>query len=297
MVSGILLGFTAMIIYVFYNVLFRKVDHIVHPFAMNAIRTTIAMVTFWIIGAFAGIFGYIQLLTPKIWVMLIISIVFGQIIGDTAFFLAQQKLGTTMALGVSGTFPFFTILISILFFQEPFSYQILISAVLITFGVILMTKKENSSSKSLNIFAIMVGLIASLSFAIGTVLTDQVMNAINDLTDLDGFSSLLGNIIRFPFASAVLIGTAVGTKNLPIRTWSKKTWLILIAASIIGSSIGAYIYAEAIRLAGATVMSIIITAAPIFSIPVSWGVNREKISAMGIIGILMTLAGVVIIFF
>ncbi len=42
---------------------------------------------------------------------------FGQVVGDTAYFETQKQLGTTIALTISMTFPVFTIFFSIVIFD------------------------------------------------------------------------------------------------------------------------------------------------------------------------------------
>jgi len=46
-----------------------------------------------------------------------------------------------------------------------------------------------------------------------------------------------------------------------------QTWLVLLIASIIGTSIGAYLYTEAARTAEPIMMSLLASASPLFSLP------------------------------
>ncbi|MHA1242721.1 MAG: EamA family transporter, partial [Promethearchaeota archaeon] len=74
-----------------------------------------------------------------------------------------------------------------------------------------------------------------------------------------------------------------------------KTWFILLIASIIGTSIGAYLYTEAAHTAGAIVMSLIASASPLFSLPLTYWLNKERISKYGFLGVLTTILGVVVV--
>ena len=74
-----------------------------------------------------------------------------------------------------------------------------------------------------------------------------------------------------------------------------QTWVILIIASIIGTSLGAYLYTEAARIAGAILMSLLASASPLFSLPLTYWINKEKITKYGFLGVISTILGVVVI--
>ena len=78
---------------------------------------------------------------------------------------------------------------------------------------------------------------------------------------------------------------------------SGKTWALLIMGAIIGTSIGAYVYTEAARVAGATIMALIASAAPLFSLPLTYFINKEKITKFGFVGVILTILGVIVIIF
>ena len=71
--------------------------------------------------------------------------------------------------------------------------------------------------------------------------------------------------------------------------------MFLLIGSIIGTSLGAYLYTESVHLAGANVVSLIATTSPLFALPLTYLVNKESISRFGFIGVILTILGVVII--
>ena len=90
----------------------------------------------------------------------------------------------------------------------------------------------------------------------------------------------------------------VYNKKRKIKPQQKKnliSWLILIIASLIGTSLGAYLYTEAARIAGATVISLIASASPLFSLPLTYWVNKERITRFGFLGVILTVIGVIIV--
>lgn len=322
---GELIAIFAVLTFVVSNVLFRKTEHEATPIFINFFRTTIGTLTFFIFSFLFNIFDKIFLLPFGLWIILFISFLFGQVIGDTAYFSAQKDLGTTLALGVSMTFPLFTFILSMFFLNREFEISLLFSLLFISLGVIIIGRSKakinrdpsfdalpHSKRKLLkggltlsSLRALIFGLIASLSWAIGLIIIESATHQIDAQLSLqEGQSSILGNVIRFPFAASILT-MMVGKENYSIKKknksdispWRKsvKTWGYLIIASLIGTSLGAYVYTEAARVAGSTVMSLIASASPLFSLPLTYLLNKEKISKIGFLGVMFTIIGVVLI--
>lgn len=317
--AGEWIAILAVFSFIISSVLFRKTEVQTSPIFINFIRTAIGTITFVILAVISQIFFTIFLLPIELWVLLCVSFLFGQVIGDTSYFQAQKRLGTTMALAISMTFPFFTILFSLIFLNRPLKFNLILSLIFISSGIIIISKTKISGEKfeSINhqekqkikaflskasFKAVIFALVAALTWAMGLVMIDFATNEINEILNLEGLSSVIGNLIRFPFAllilSLMVFTEKVYHKKGKINSLQKrtpKTWAFLIIASLIGTSLGAYLFTEAARTAGATVMSLIASASPLFSLPFAYWINKEKITKLGFIGVLLTIIGVIIV--
>jgi len=315
--TGELLAILAVLTFVVSNVLFRKTEQNATPVFINFFRTAIGTLTFIVLAFVLGIFTYIFLLPWDLWILTFLSFLFGQVIGDTAYFKAQKEIGTTLALAISMTFPLFTIILSLIFLNRAFDFKIILSIVLIGSGIIVIgkskTNSENKNSenseiqsqklKSYTLFKpIIYALIASLGWAIGLVIIDYVTNLIDQILTTGGISSIISNVIRFPFALVILFSMVwrenrFGDSKQIEYSFKKpsQTWLILLIASIIGTSIGAYLYTEAAHTAGAVVMSLLASASPLFSLPLTYWLNKERITKFGFLGVLCTILGVMVV--
>ncbi|MBD3189186.1 MAG: EamA family transporter [Candidatus Heimdallarchaeota archaeon] len=350
---GKILAIVSVILFVSSNALFRRIDQEVTPVQINAVRTGIGAITFIIIGLIIGQFSQIFSFSGLTWLWLLLSISFGQILGDTAYFYAQKMIGTTIALSIAMTFPIFTFILSLIFFQTQFSWLFFVGMPLVIVGVIAISfgkqedkqvlplhppidaglrwaaehydssllelssvNEKSSPSKEVEppvdqsdqsntplqkrtpkfvLIAIFIALLASVFWAVGIILTEYALHQISSLMGTQTFSSLLGNIARLPFATLVLFAFTLPQKRTKMRDWDKKVWLWLLVASIIGTSLGLYVYTESIRLAGSAFVSILGSTSPLFSIPIAWFVNRERINFIGFLGIICTIGGVIII--
>jgi DME family drug/metabolite transporter len=315
--TGEIIAIFAVLTFVVSNVLFRKTERDASPAFINFFRTAIGTLTFIIIAVVLNIFTYVFLLPWNLWIITFLSFLFGQVIGDTAYFKAQKELGTTITLAISMTFPLFTVILSLIFLNRAFEYKMILSIVLIGAGIIVIGKsKINAENKksldseintqkliSYTLFGpILYALIASLGWAIGLVIIDYVTNQIDQILITDGISSIISNVIRFPFALLILLSMVwrenrFGNRNKKLYSYRKpsQTWLVLLIASIIGTSIGAYLYTEAARTAGAIVMSLLASASPLFSLPLTYWLNKERITKYGFLGIVSTILGVIVV--
>ena len=137
---GELLAILAVLTFVGSNVLYRKIEHYASPTFINFFRTALGTLTFFFVAVVLGILPYLFLLPWELWVILFVSFLFGQVIGDTAYFIAQKELGTTIALAVSMTFPLFTFILSLIFLNRPFEIKMILSLIFIGVGIIIIGK-------------------------------------------------------------------------------------------------------------------------------------------------------------
>ena len=300
-------------------VLARKIENEASSIFQNTVRSLVGFLTFLIICLSFGVFIEIFSLSILIILFLCLSITFTVIIGDTAYLQSQKFLGPAKALAITTTTPFFTILFEIFFLNRFISIQMGVSGILIGLGVVIITKKDknnlnieethsfqsstNEVQKDLkgtrisNSFkGVCLALISAIAWAIGIALSDYSINQVDQNLNLGILSTMIAMMVRFLYASITLsvIVAIQGTRNSIPRT--RKTWLILIISAILSYSLGSIFFGEAVHTAGATFMSLISTAMPLFTIPFSYMINKEKISKKGFLGVLITLIGVFILF-
>ncbi|NVM38425.1 MAG: DMT family transporter [Candidatus Lokiarchaeota archaeon] len=323
---GELIAISAVLTFVGSNVMFRKVENEVTPLFINFFRTAIGTLSFILIALFINSLNLIFLIPAELWILLILSFVFGQVIGDTAYFTAQKDLGTTIALAISMTFPLFTFIFSLIFLGRQFRLNLIFSLILIGIGIMIIGKskishknsiyEKNTSNKNSikirlqeffskdTIKATCFCFAASLGWAIGAVLIDFSISQIDQIIHTEELSSIIGNVIRFPFALLILGSMVLRENHLKNKNddslkqkMSRRSWIFLLVASIIGTSLGAYLYTESVHIAGANVVSLIASTAPLFALPLTYFINKEKITKWGFLGVILTILGVFFILF
>ncbi len=321
---GIVFALSANFVFAVSNVFFKRTERDTSPTMINLFRTSVGVVTFLIIALITNSFDIITQLPLYVIGFLILSSVLGQVMGDTAYFFSQQHLGPAKALAVSLTYPFFTIIIDVLFLDGVFNPWILLAALIISGGVLLISYSQKSRSDDLGIskdktrkkifLGILFAFIAYISWAVGITYTDISLNEIDVLFSTGRLTSIVGTMVRFPIALILLSGINFSlygvyrrkeesnsdiefkeSHKYQVKGRSRSSWLWLVAGALVGTSLGVYLFSEAAYLAGAVTMALMCTTGPVFSVLLDWLVNKEKITVLGFLGILVTLGGVVII--
>jgi drug/metabolite transporter (DMT)-like permease len=304
-------------------VLTRRIENHFTPIYQNMVRSYVGLITFLTISLAFGILFELFLLPIFVMLMLVLSILFNVILGDTAYLYSQKILGPAKALAIGNISPFFTFLFAAVFLRRPITIQMILSGILIGVGVFIIIKgkesngignivdkttqitpdeselKEKISKGTINTTkGLLWALFASISWAFGFAISDYSFNQANKILGLGILSTMLAMVIRFLFASLLLSSIACvewrnkSSKSLPRN---RSIWGILVLSSILSYSLGSIFFGEAVHVVGASIMSLISTAMPLFTIPFSYFINKETLSKEGFIGVIITILGVVLI--
>ncbi|KKK45621.1 MAG: EamA-like transporter family protein [Candidatus Lokiarchaeum sp. GC14_75] len=292
-------------------VLARRIENDFTPIFQNAIKSIIGFFTFFVITLILGALFNLVILPINVIIMLILSITFTVILGDTTLLHTQRILGPTKALAIANTSPFFTFIFAAVFLGRSVTIQMVISGILIGVGVIIITKRENSNEhefekdliqeKTKNTRkttkGVLLGLFVSISLAIGMSLSEYSIGQTNQILGLGILSTMLAMVVRFFFALIVLSSVVIIKREKTVISKSRSPWGILILSGILSYTFGSILFGEAVHIVGASFMSLISAAMPLFTIPFSYIINKEKLSRRGFLGVSITIIGVLLILF
>ncbi|MHA2008029.1 MAG: DMT family transporter [Promethearchaeota archaeon] len=306
-------------------VLARRIEKHFTPIFQNMVRSIIGLITFFIITLAFGVLIKLILLPLILIFALMLSNFFNVILGDTVYLHSQKILGPAKALAIANTSPFFTFLFAALFLSRPITIQMILSGIMIGIGVAVITLRKDNNNKKANrsenntsqyvpgeisliekesvrarksSIGLLWALIASISWAIGFALSDFSLNQVDQTLGLGILGTMLAMTVRFIFASTLLSSIAfIESRNQSIQTLPKnrRVWGILILSAILSYSLGAIFFGEAVQVVGASFMSLISTAMPLFTVPFSYIINKEKLSKRGLLGVVITVFGVLVI--
>ena len=317
---GEILAILTNLAFAFSFVLARNIEPKASSVFQNTIRSIIPAIIFTLICLFSGILIQVFLLPIQLLALLAGSIFFMVVIGDTSYLQSQKYIGPAKALAITNLSPFITIILATVFLNRPFRINLIISGLLIGLGVVIINLgrknllnqtdqddeiKSNSErlsngkiiKKNAYLKGTIWAIIAAVSWSLGFVLSDYAFSEVNNILGENLLSTIGALMIRYLFASLVLGIVTLVSEKKKYQSKNLRTWGIMILAAIVGNLMGGFFFAESVRTAGAAFMSLMTTALPLFTIPFSYLINKESISRLGLLGVVLTIIGVIIILF
>lgn len=248
----------------------------------TAIRTIVVLLFSWLMVFVTGAQSELGNVTPKTWIFLILS---GAATGASwlCYFKALQLGDINKVVPIDKSSIILTILLAFLFLKEEISPLKLICVLLIGIGTFLMiTKKEgakkDTEGKKWLVYALLSAVFASLTSILGKI-------------GISGINSNLGTAIRtiVVLIMAWIVVFATGKQHTVKQTDRKELGFICLSGIATGASWLCYYKALQDGLASVVVpidkLSILIT------ILFSWLVFHEKLSKKALLGLILIIAG------
>ncbi|UYP44622.1 hypothetical protein NEF87_000907 [Candidatus Lokiarchaeum ossiferum] len=323
--NGILSAFLMVITFALSFILIRKVEQTYSTVFINFIRAIIGLSCFALYTLFIGQIHHIFDLNFLIWGILGASIIFGVVIGDTAFFKCQKFIGPTNAATFAITSPIFTMILAILILGDSFQWILLLSSIITGAGVYLLVHlqqnsdeeqeaktTDNLSETEMNklrlISGSLFGLLASLAWSFANIYSEMGLGLSENELQIDSNIYVVTNIIRYLVASTCMGSwwminrskkkkNSVDFHNNESPDSSRKLMSILILSAILGTFLGEIFFGITIVKMGSTFIAIMGSSLPVFTIPLNYIINKEKLNIKSLPGIVITLGGVFILIF
>ena len=278
-------------------ILFTLAGRLVGSVAVNRTRLVVALfylgIVHWITLGVPLPFGA----EPDRWFWLSLSYLIGFVIGDAALFQAFITIGTRLTMLVFSLSPIISAILAWMFLDETLtSFQIIGMGITIAGIAWVVSEKDNQTQKKLSKKVYARGLFLGVIGAVGQ--SGGMVTA--KLGLYDDFPVLSGQIIRISAAAVIiwliaLISRQVKETIEKVRSEPVAVKQILIA-SFIGPFIGVYFSLVAIQFTSVGVASTLMALPPVFLIPISYFVFKEKITRRSVFGTGVALFGVAMLF-
>ena len=232
---------------------------------------------------------------PYRWAWLGLSAFIGLVIGDGMLFQAFVLIGARLSMLLMSLVPIISTILAWLFLKEILTFYEIIAIILTVSGiawVILERNNRKNHSDSKNYFW---GIFLATGGAFG-----QAFALITAKKGLGGdFPALSANLIRIFIATIIfwIIAIIKGEAISNFKFWgNKKARWSIIGGSIFGPYIGIWLSLVAIKYANIGIASTLMALPPIFLLPLTHWIFKERHSWRAIIGTVLAVAGVAIIF-
>jgi len=297
------------------SAIIKKLNNLGNAIQLNFLRTLIGAIIFIIHFVFFIDLNLVNSISGLILFYLIISVIMNIVIGDTAFFESQNKLGIKIATPIVNTYPYFTIILAIIFLNEFISYEVILGSLILIPGVILLSvdRAENENQDDLienkrakrfdddKVKGLIYVMIAVFCYSLGMLFT--TIGTIN-------IDPILANSIRVPVATIGLlflmrasIKTNLDKKSLETElkddfnpfTWSNKFIILMLTSGLLGTYFSSLFLVLSVQEIGASRSAILFSTGPFFSLPIAIYWLKEKLSYFTILGTIMTVVGLWVI--
>lgn len=231
------------------------------------------------------------------WLWLLLSGVVGLAIGDTFLFKTYQLIGARLGLLLLSLAPVFSILIAWIFTGEILTTLQVFGVILTLAGVswVVITRPkngdevENPHHVARGIF---FGVLAALCQGTGLVLSSKGMG--------NGFPPLAGTLMRMIAAFVILWVIAIFEKKaiptIKAAIDHPRAFRWVTVGAVFGPVIGIAFSLLAVQHAKIGISSTLMALPPVFIIPVSYFIFKERLGWQTLCGTILTIAGVAVLF-
>lgn len=254
--------------------------------AINAIRSGVAGTL--LLACVVVVNGPAALVTMSAatFVVLVVSIVAAIGVGDTVFFESTRAIGLGRAMTIATTYPIGAAVMAAALYGERITAPVATGTLLTLGGVALIVGARTEARPERLWFGVGTAVVASLAWAVSTVMMKTPLQEIEPLT---------AQAIRLPLASALLFLTpwARGT-GAALRTAGRGPLLRMAMLSVVTAA-SSVLFVASLKYAGVAVGSVLSSTAPLFALPLGVIFLGERVSALTVVGALVAVAGIVVL--
>jgi drug/metabolite transporter (DMT)-like permease len=226
---------------------------------------------------------------------LIISGVIGLTIGDIIFIKSLSYLDVSRAFPIAQcSYPVFTMFLAVSLLGESFTWVTGLGTFFVLLGIYLITSTQmapsiNSALRRIRGKGIILALIAGVVWAIAAVTLKL------GVLDMD---PLVAAAIRMSSATIVLLPFALSQRKrgaLQLRKYGSRSLALALTSGLIDYGLGMVLFISAIQLIGAGKTVVLIATSPLFLLPFSVFILKERLTRLALIGIFIGVAGIYLV--
>lgn len=273
----------------FFTVAARRLGHNV----VNRVRLAAALVL--LVGAHIIATGTIVPMdvTGYHWFWFGLSGIVGFALGDMLLFRSFVLLGPRLAMLLMALVPVFSTLIAWLFLSEVLEATDILAMAIVIAGIVWVVTGHRSADPDgkRDTIGVLCGIGGAAGQAIGLILSKKGL--------ISGYSALSGNIIRVFTATVILWLITLVRGRVPYtvqKLRDPKGSRALIAGSICGPFLGVWLSLIAVQHTYVGIAATLMALPPVFLIPLSHWIFKERIDLAAIAGTCVAIAGVALIF-
>ena len=236
------------------------------------------------------------LASPQKWLWLGLSGTVGLALGDVFLFTGYAQIGPRMTMMMMSLSPILTTILAWVLFKETLNFWQLVGIITTLSGIAWVVADKHSNSGTVPEPKLKSGLLAGIGAAVcqaaGLLLARQGL--------ADNFSPLSANFIRMFCASMIFWGFTFlqGQAGATIETLkaNQRGLIFAFIGAFSGPFLGVSFSMLAIQKAEVGVASTLMALPPVFLLPLSHFIFKEKIGWQAIVGTILAIMGTGMLF-
>ena len=292
---GAVYALTAALVWAGSSTIIKSITTKIDALSLSALRLCVAsLLLFAVISLSGRITEFINIpLMPLVYV--IISGIIGLAVGDTVFIKSLSYLDVSRAFPIAQcAYPVFTMLLAVSLLGESFTWVTGLGTFLVLLGIYLITSTWkasgiNSISGKISGKGIVLALIAGIGWAVATVTLKL------GVMDMD---PLVAGAIRISSAAIVLLSFALSQRKrgaLQLRKYGSPSLALALTSGLISPGMGMVFFIIAIQLLGAGKTAVLSATSPLFLLPFSVFILKERLTRLTLIGIFTGVTGICLV--
>lgn len=275
--------------------LYRKALLEAKPVSANILRLTSTGIILLVFLVVIGKFEILVNLPTNIVVLACLSGIVGLGFGDTFYLASIKQVGVARAVPVTCVYPLFNLVWAALLSGEPVTFEVIIGAVTIVFGIWLLSrekKAENVVQKKTIVKGLAFGLITAILWSVSITMINLAVKETPDLDRALAINTLRVTAVAFSLlASSFLIDKKHGFLKV-----KRRTAIMLVAGGIVALAIGwfllAYSFINTLESRSVPISS----TTPLFSTLAGIILLRERVTVWNGLGSIIIVFGIFLIF-
>lgn len=232
------------------------------------------------------------------WFWLGLSGFVGLALGDAFLFQAFVLIGPRLSMLMMALAPVLGAVLAWLFLGETLTALEIVGIGITLAGIMLVISERRGQNQPeitdnrRYIVGLLCGLGGAVGQAGGLVLSKKGL--------VDNFPALSGNLIRLLVALVIIWALTIINRQLinsyrTIRA-NPRAFLLLTGGAILGPVLGVWLSLVAVQNTNIGTASTLSSLMPIFLIPISYVVFKERVTRQAILGTVIAFAGMVVLF-
>ncbi|MEO2152219.1 MAG: DMT family transporter [Thermococcus sp.] len=277
---GVILALSAAFVWALASVLSKVSMREVNPLSLNVIRLLLSALFYVPLVLYIGVPGFSALQ----WTILVVSGVLGFTLADWFFLEGMNLLGVSRAAILVTAHPIITMFVAHYTLGRPLTLGLLLGALFIVVAVLVIAS-EGSRGGGINWKGLAYVFSAQLLWTFAVIVTDWLVVG-------ESAFAVIGLRIGFGALASLAFLPRIGDD---VRKLNARGWGLVFIITLLGTILGQYFFALALKFAGSSIATPVTESSPIMASIMAVLFLKERFTGRLALALVLTTLGVLLI--